>query len=109
MKKNKEGDLYKILNVHGRQFEIRYGYYSDEERRIWEPTPIFPNFTKTPLYTNDGMPYVTAEQDVCMHYKPGIHISDESWCNDCIFYESGEEIIGVCTCKKNRNDVRQNE
>ncbi len=105
----KEGNLYKVLTVEGKTFEIRYGYYSDSEREIWEPTPLFPNFEKNPMYTDCGHSFVTAEQDVCEHFSPKPKISGENWCADCIYYGHGEEIIGVCKCDERKSIFRQNE
>ncbi len=104
-----EGSLYKTLDAYGRQFEIRYGYYSETERERWEPTPIFPNFLKDPQYTPCGLPFATAEQDVCGHYQSKPHTSGEDWCNDCIHYHPVVETIGVCKCKDKRLPDKQNE
>ncbi len=105
----KEGSIYKTLNVEGKKFEIFYGYYCDAERELWEPTPIFPDFTKSPQFTDDGMPYVTAEQDICEHYEPKERVSGENWCDDCAFFLKGEEIIGVCRCNERKNIIRKDE
>ena len=32
MEKIKEGDLYKIIELFGRSFEIKYGYYEEYEK-----------------------------------------------------------------------------
>ena len=54
----KEGDLYKVVNTFGRTFELKYGYYGDCDRRF-EPDVIYPDFTKDPVYTDEGTPFVT--------------------------------------------------
>ncbi len=105
----REGDLYKKLTIEGREFEIRYGYYSEAERSLWGPTPVYPDFLKTPMYTENGFPYVTAEQSVCGHFQPKIRVSGEDWCHDCRFFRLGEEIIGICTCMEKRQYVQKNE
>ncbi len=97
---HREGELYKILSVCGKSFEVHYGYYSETERNMWEPTPIYPNFTEHPVYTDEGRPFVTAEQAVCEHYKPKQMVSGENWCNDCKYFCTGEELIGVCNCSQ---------
>ncbi len=102
MEKAKEGSLYKSLKVADRTFDIYYGYYSESERLIWEPTPIFPDFTQNFTYTVDGKPYARADQDVCEHYSPKPQVSGENWCNDCEHFVLGEEIIGICQCNKRR-------
>ena len=57
----KEGDLYKIITVFGKTFELRYGYYAENERqsKFNEVTPIYPDFRKDPLHTMEGYPFVT--------------------------------------------------
>ncbi len=95
----KEGDLYKLIEVGGILFEIRYGYVSEEERkRGWEPDPIYPNFRVCPQYSVDGIPLVTAFQDACEHYQQGAAETNEHWCNDCIYFQKGTEGIGLCNC-----------
>ncbi len=96
MKEYKEGDLYKILHINGKTFEIRYGYNSEEERQRWSPTPIFPDFEKEPLFTEEGKPFVTAIQNVCEYYKPKEKVSGEEWCNDCTKFSLNNEMIGIC-------------
>lgn len=60
-RKAKEGDLYKILEVFGTRFELYYGYYDEFERfsPFGEPIPIYPDFLSKPIYTMEGVPYVT--------------------------------------------------
>ncbi len=105
----KEGRLYKSLKVADAVFDIYYGYYSEAERERWEPTPIYPDFTKEPVFTKEGRPFARADQDVCYHYLPKPEISGEEWCNDCKHFRSGEEIIGVCHCDKRNKIFRKNE
>lgn len=102
-KKNKsEGDLYKVLQVHGTAFPLYYGYYEDFERNSLsaEPIPIYPDFLKIPKYTRDGYPFVTKMQDACTHYQGNGFDSNE--CGECIYFEPGQELIGICICPKNK-------
>lgn len=106
----KEGDLYRCFELGGRGIELRYGYYDpDLERGNIEPTPIYPNFKAHPLHTEDGTPFVTADQDICKHFDPKPDISSEGWCNDCKHFERHEEFIGLCRCpllqKKNEQGI----
>ncbi len=108
MRNIKEGDLYKILEVGGICFEIRYGYVSEEERRRgWEPDPIYPNFKEHPQYTSEGIPLVTAFQDACSQYLPKEGHGGECWCNDCIYFQKGSDGIGLCLCPlcRERGDI----
>ncbi|MBQ8351208.1 MAG: hypothetical protein IJY20_04080 [Clostridia bacterium] len=102
----REGELYKVLTVFGISFPLYYGYYDERERdsRYSEPIPIYPDFIKQPRYTANGLPFVTAMQSVCPHYKGQ---SPEDGCHTCSHYQSGEEFLGICLHEGNRE--RQNE
>ena len=97
-----EGEIYKVIRIHGKAFEIPYGYYEECERNNLhvEPMPIYPDFSEAPCYTAEGMPFVTKMQDACSYYrgKP----SDYRECADCEYYMHGDELLGACTCPKNR-------
>lgn len=97
----KEGDLYKVINIFGKTFELRYGYYSESDRMCEynEVIPIYPDFIKVPVYTSEGYPFVTQMQDVCKHFE-GESESDD--CFGCIHYHHGEDLLGICKCNKNK-------
>ena len=99
-KKKQEGDLFKIIEAHGQSFEIRYGYYEDVDRQnpYLDPIEIYPDFLKSPLYTENGVPFVTAIQKPCEHFwgEP----DEENTCYQCAYYEKCEELLGVCRCEK---------
>lgn len=99
-----EGELYKIINLHGRVFEIRYGYYEECDRQnpIVKPMPIYPDLIKEPIFTNDGFRFVTKMQDACRYYK-GKEVIDKG-CAECEHYRHGAELIGVCSHIENKND-----
>ena len=94
----RDGDPYKVITLHGKRFELRYGYYEEFERARGEPIPIYPDFKKEPLYTDAGYPFVTAMQDACPHHSGNAPFG----CHDCLYYKEGEELIGICTCEKNK-------
>lgn len=97
MRDIKEGDLYKVIEAGGHTFEIRYGYYDPElERGHTDLMPIFPNFVNEPLYTVDGYPFVTVDQEICRQFSSKLRISGEGWCNDCTYLEHCEEFIAIC-------------
>ncbi len=100
MNKIKDGDLYKIINLCGHTFELRYGYYEEYERKNGEPVPIFPDFIKEPVYTNEGFLFVTQMQELCEY---GDSSFADGCCVDCPYFESGEDLIGIC---KNRNNKK---
>lgn len=94
---NNEGDLFNIFHIHGKRFEIFYGYYEDCERKnpLVEPMPIYPDFLENPQYTKKGFPFVTKMQDACKYYKG--NKSEYNECAECEYFENGEDLIGVCT------------
>jgi len=101
-----EGELYKRLDIHGKVFEIKYGYYEECDRNnpVVEPMPIYPDFIKNPIYTNEGLPFVTKMQDVCQYYKGKDGV--DNGCAECEYYRHGEELIGVCTCVENKKEKK---
>ena len=107
----KEGDLFKVIRLYGKTFEIRYGYYEEQDRdyHYAEPMEIYPDFLKCPQYTEDGLPFVTAIQEPCPCFDGEKH--DNITCEECSHYLQGEELIGVCVCPANRLEPkdRKNE
>lgn len=97
-----EGELFKIITACGKTFEIHYGYYEEIDRysKGGEPMPIYPNFIEDPLYTDEGIPFVTAMQPSCEHYKGKIY--EDSTCYDCAFYQCCDELLGICNCPARR-------
>lgn len=102
MSKIRDGELYKTVNVFGSTFELRYGYYEEYEKGRGEPIPIYPDFTREPLYTSDGFPFVTQMQELCSH---GTSKFEDGCCADCEHYRDGEELIGICTNENNRKNA----
>lgn len=105
--KPKEGDLYKVITAHGKTFELYYGYYEEIDRQNPNVAPmeIYPDFLNTPQYTADGIPFVTAMQKPCSHFKGETDI--DNTCYQCGYYEKCEELLGVCRCKaKRKKDER---
>ena len=102
---HKEGDLYKIITTHGKTFELRYGYYEECDRQspLCEPIVIYPDFIKEPVYTDEGIPFVTVMQDACKSYRGETKRTPDTTCADCIYFRCGEDWIGICACTKNKN------
>ena len=107
MKNIKEGELYKIINIDGIEFIIKYGYYDEKERysKYNEPIPIYPDFIKKPQYNKDGNPFVTHMQDRCKHYKGDDNLDS---CYNCSYFIIKEDLIGVCKCKKTQKNKGEN-
>ena len=103
----KEGDLYKEVTLFDKTFRLLYGYYESFEREspFNEPMPIYPDFSKEPHYTAEGIPMATAMQNVCEHYS-GKHDEDSS-CSDCGFFQSYEELFGLCNCPQNKRSNKE--
>lgn len=94
----REGDLYKALTVAGHSFELRYGYYEEQERAYCPPVVIFPDLSSAPLHCEDGHPLVTQIQDPCEHFTTTQE--GEGWCGDCIHFSGEHREIGICRCKQ---------
>ncbi len=96
----REGELHKVIKLHGVAFEIRYGYY-EEIDRTGEPVEIYPDFVENPVYTDDGYPFVTAMQDACSHHRSHRRATEPD-CGSCQYLERGVELIGICRCPHNQ-------
>ena len=105
----KEGDLFKIIRLCGKTFEIRYGFYEECDRhtKYAEPIEIYPDFLKEPQFTDDGFPFVTAVQTPCEYFNG--KENENSTCEECAYYQHGEELIGICSCPMNKKEDKNNE
>lgn len=104
----KEGDLYKVVTTFGKTFEIRYGYYDECDRKnplVESPVPIYPDFTKEPVYTDEGEPFVTMIQDACSNYRGDTKRTSNTTCAECRYFKRGEEWFGICACSKNKKTL----
>ena len=99
--KAKEGDLYGIVRVFGKTFEIYYGYYEDYERqsKYNDPVPIYPDLAKEPQYDESGRQIVTEMQVPCEHYRG---VAQEDRCGRCKHFQKGEQLFGFCKCVHRR-------
>ena len=101
----KEGEIYKVVHTFGKTFELRYGYYDDCDRRnplVDSPVPIYPDFIREPVYTEERTPFVTVMQDACKNYSGETKRTSDTTCEDCQYFTHGEDWFGICTCVKNR-------
>ena len=107
MKNKNDGKLYATLDIYGKKFDIYYGYYEEYERssEYGEPVPIYPDFLKNPVYTDDGRPFVTKMQPIC---KSGSSPFEEGLCGECPYFTEGEELIGICALPRESNDTTRN-
>lgn len=101
MDKIKEGDLYKIVRVFDLTFEIKYGYYDEQDRysKYNDPIPIYPNFIESPIYTKEGFLIVTQMQNQCKNHTGN---KDMESCYGCIFFQEVEELFGICNHHNNK-------
>lgn len=99
---HREGDLYKRIVTFGKEFTLYYGYYEEIDRhsKYAEPTEIYPDFLKNPVFTENGEPFVTAMQNPCAYYTKERDTADK--CGDCKYFRKGEELFGICLHPKNR-------
>ena len=97
--RHKEGELYKIIEAHGKTFEIYYGYYDEADRQnpYVEPMEMYPNFIQNPVYTEKGVPFAVAMQSPCKHFNG--EADADNTCYQCAYYEKCEELLGLCKCK----------
>ncbi len=100
----KEGDIYKIVSLHGKTFTLRYGYYAECDRNnpLCRPIPIYPDFRASPAYNAEGIPFVTEIQDACEHFRGASVKTEDSTCGECVHYRRGSDWIGVCKCEMRR-------
>ena len=96
---HKEGELYKIIEAYGKTFEIYYGYYDEADRQnpYVEPMEMYPSFIQNPVYTENGVPFATAMQVPCKHFKGEDDV--DNTCYQCAHYEGCDELLGLCKCK----------
>lgn len=97
-----EGELYRIIDLHGCRFPIYYGYYEELDRKnpAVEPMPVYPDFIAQPRFTPEGYPFVTKMQDTCRYYNGKTQV--DRGCADCSYYHHGEDLLGVCKCERQR-------
>ena len=106
-----EGDLYQNVTAFGKTFELRYGYYEECDRQspLCDPVPLYPDFRRDPLYTEDGTPFVTAMQDACIHYKGDAPPTEDTACVECRYFRQGSDRFGLCTCETNKQNHHEKE
>ena len=108
----REGDLYKVVTTFGKTFELRYGYYEECDRQspLCGPVVIYPDFTKEPVYTDEGTPFVTMVQNACKSYRGDTKRTPDTTCDECKYFQCGEDWIGICKCvlrrKKNEQETQ---
>lgn len=97
-----EGELYRVIELHGCQFPVYYGYYDDQDREnpTVDPMPVYPDFIAQPRFTADGYRFVTKMQDACKHFAGDP--AEDAGCADCGYYCHGEDLLGICKCRQQR-------
>ena len=95
---HKEGEVYKVVTTFGKTFELRYGFYEEQDRQspLCEPAIIYPDFLKYPICTDNGEPFVTMMQDACVRFKGEDKLTRDTTCAECKYFERGEEWFGIC-------------
>ena len=98
--KGGNGDKVELRVATWREFDKEY--YEEIERKSMRPMEIYPNFLEAHVYTGDGIPFVTAMQNPCNHFRLKSKECDEgedNTCYQCAYYEKCEELLGLCKCK----------
>ena len=98
----KEGDIFEVVKIYGKTFEIYYGYYEEFERESFygEPVPVYPDLKTNPEYDSDGTPIVTEMQIACERYSGS---SNEDSCGKCTHFKKGDKLFGLCGARP-KND-----
>ena len=109
-KNPQEGDLYRVVTTFGKTFELRYGYYDEKDRQspLCAPAVLYPDFLKTPVFTETGEAFVTLMQDACDFYQGIEPRTADTTCADCKHMARGKEWFGVCICFANRKNNERN-
>ncbi len=106
--RGKQSEPYKVYQVGGRVFSVFLKF----DKQLGESYPAYPDFEKSPEYTDEGRPFATAEQERCSNAEPATP-SDPvpEDCGGCRwFYREATpfDLIGICMCEALRR-VNENE
>ncbi len=102
--KIREGDLYDIIIVDEKVFEIRYGFHEEFERHSGEPFPIFPHLDKNAEYTKDGYRIITQMQDPCEDFEFKTKDFSERVCGGCIYFGDNNKLIDICKNERQKTE-----
>ena len=101
--KHLEGDLFRTVEVHGKIFNIYYGYYEEADRhsRYNDPVPVYPDLDRNPQHDGEGHHIVTRMQVACPYYsgKPS-----EDSCEHCPYFKHSGDLFGICLCEQNKKN-----
>lgn len=104
-----EGEIYEVIEIAGYKFDILCGYRTKQDKKAGVVLPIYPNFIKSPKYTNEGYPLVTCMQNSCRHYEVIPDSDIENKCIDCKYFNSElRNVIGICKAKKRMKKTKIN-
>lgn len=93
---------YKTYCVGGKNFPA----YLEYDEQMDESYPAYPDFEERPEYTDEGRPFITAEQESCPHAIPGAPGKDPH--GDCGGYgwffreQTPYDPIGICMSDERR-------
>ena len=100
----KEGDVFRRVEIDGKLFEIRYGYYEDYEREAGDPIPIYPDLHAVPTFGESGLRIVSAIQQACENFSPKCNgCEKEADCGFCKHYREAHpgDMLGICQNENN--------
>lgn len=102
----REGDIYAEVEVFGKHFVLKYGYYDDKDRS-GPADVIYPDFEKEPLYTDTGEPFVTMMQDACKSFRGDAKRTADTVCSECKYFLRGKEWFGLCRSPDNNRLIQR--
>lgn len=97
--RGRQSELYRVYQVGGRVFSVFLKF----DKQLGESYPAYPDFEKSPEYTDEGRPFATAEQESCSEAEsatPGAPVPGD--CGGCRwFYRETTpfDLIGICICE----------
>ncbi len=93
---------HKVIRVGGRVFRI----YTEYDEELGESYPVYPDFEKSPEYTDEGRPFATAESESCQYKRPNASGKPcPSDCGGCGWFfreQTSYDPIGICMCDARR-------
>ena len=96
----------KVLHIGGREFRL-YRYFDES---LGEELINYPDFQKTPEFTNNGRPFVMAIQECCpMAKSDDPEHPDPGDCSGCawLYLELPADAIGICMCDERRREPKR--
>ena len=95
----------KICKAAGHEFRIYREF--DEQMQTYYLT--YPDFSETPMHTDEGRPFTRSDYEGCPFYKTKNTDNPADECGDCVFFhreETPRDVIGICICEKLKRETK---